>query len=463
MVRANVARQRLIDRLDAAVYRQVTVVCAGAGWGKTLLVSAWAEAWAARRRAPVAWLSLDQRDNDPQIFWAYLVAALRVAGAVTPDNPLAEMGSVPSDERERGHRLAEGLRPMSRQTVLVIDDFHEIDDVDVLREVADLLRHPLPVRIILVTRADPPVGLHRLRAAGQVSDIRADDLAFTGEEAAALVTGHGLTLAPDDVTVLLERTEGWAAGLQLGAGFLAHDGARSIADFAGDVRGVDDYLTEEVLAGRSRRHRRFLLQTSICERICADLANALTNQNDAQRTLEQLEHDNDFVVRLGAKPLWFRYHHLLRDVLAHRLRLETPTSVTELHGRAARWYASNNSVMEALTHAVVGSGLAVRRATGDHPGRASDGLGAPAGAGQDPPADSAREADLDAGTDGVRGAAAVPHRRLRSDPGPPGPGARTAAAPAGRRPPAGRGPAADPANGRGPGRREHARGHRRDH
>jgi LuxR family maltose regulon positive regulatory protein len=347
---AGVDRRRLFNLLDAAARNPVTLVCAGAGWGKTTLVSAWAET----RTAPVAWLSLDKHDNDPQLFWAYVLAALRVAGAVAPDNPLAEMGSVPVDERERGHRLTGGLGHLPEQTVLVLDDFHEVDDPQILREMNDLLRFPpAPLRVVLISRSWPALALHRLRTAGQVAEIRAEDLAFTSDEAAALVRGRGLDLGSQDVSILLNRTEGWATGLHLGAGFLAGEaGSRSLEDFAGDVRVVDDYLTDEVLAGRPRRQRLFLLQTSICERVCADLANAVTAQRDAQRTLEQLEHDNNFVVRLGAKPVWFRYHHLLREALGHRLSLEAPTAVTGLHRRAARWHARNNSVMEALAHAV---------------------------------------------------------------------------------------------------------------
>jgi LuxR family maltose regulon positive regulatory protein len=349
-VRASVSRQRLLDLLDSALTRPLTLICAGAGWGKTLLVSAWAD----NRRAPVAWLSLDRRDNDPLIFWAYVVAALRVAGGVTPDNPLDEMGSIPADEGERAHRLAAGFSRLPAGTVLVLDDFHEIDDAQILREVADLLRHPpAPLHMIVISRTEPALSLHRLRPAGQVAEIRAEDLAFTGDEASALVAGRGLTLTAEDMTTLLHRTEGWATGLHLGAGYLAgNGGTRSLAEFTGDVRGIDEYLTEEVLAGRPRWHRRFLLETSICAQVSADLANAITMHGDGQRTLEQLEHDTDFVVRLGPKPEWFRYHHLFRDVLEHRLRLETPAAVRDLHGRAARWYASNNSVIEALTHAV---------------------------------------------------------------------------------------------------------------
>jgi LuxR family maltose regulon positive regulatory protein len=346
--RSDVQRQRLFELLDAAATKPLTLVCAGAGWGKTMLVSAWAQS----RTAPVAWLSLDQHDNDPQLFWTYVVAALRLAKAVRPGNPLTEMG-VTADERERGHRLAAGLAGLPDTTVLVIDDFQEIDDPRILQELNDLLRHPpRPLRLVLLSRVSPALALNRLRTQGQITEIRAADLAFTEDEAAVLMREHGLDLAAPDLSRLLDRTEGWAAGLRLGTSFLAgHEGARSVEDFAGDVRGVDDYLTEGILTGHGERERRFLLQTSILDRLCADLVNAVTDQTDGQRMLEHLERD-DFVVRLGPKPLWFRYHNLLREALGHRLSLEDPTVVTELHRRAARWYAGNNSVIEALTHAV---------------------------------------------------------------------------------------------------------------
>ncbi|RZU49420.1 LuxR family maltose regulon positive regulatory protein [Krasilnikovia cinnamomea] len=350
MLRARIRRQRLFDALDAAVRCPLTVVCAGAGWGKTVLVSAWADT----RRTPVAWLTLDAHDNDVQLFWSSVAAALRAAGAVPPDSPLAELGTVPTDHVERLRHVARGLGRLAAPTVLVLDDFHEITDDDVLRELSGLLRHPpAGLRLVLLTRTQVVLPVHRMRATGEMAEIRAGELAFTVPEAADLLSRHGLALPDDEVVALVEHTEGWAAGLQLGATFLAGPGGpRTVADFAGDVRAVDEYLADEVLAGQSPHLYRFLLQTSICEHVCGDLADAITLGSDGQRTLEELERVNDFVVRLGAKPRWFRYHHLLRDVLRHRLLLESPTALPELHRRAAGWHAAHNSVFEAIEHAV---------------------------------------------------------------------------------------------------------------
>ncbi|MEU8238241.1 LuxR C-terminal-related transcriptional regulator [Actinoplanes missouriensis] len=352
MVRGGVDRPRLLRLLDQTVRKPLTVVRAGAGWGKTVLVSAWTRTSAA----PVAWLSLDSYDNDPQTFWSYVVAALRGTGVLTADNPMAEMRSVPRDERERSQRVLAGIGRLPGTTVLVLDDFHVIDDRQVLGEVGVLLRHlPASLRLVLIGRTEPALPLDRLQAADRVGEIRADDLAFTADEATALLRDHGLAPTAEDVTALLHRTDGWATGLRLGASFLAGDGGRrSIADFAGDIRGVDGYLTDEVLAGRPPRQRRFLLETSVAEQMCAGLVNAITTGADGQRMLEDLELDSDFVARLGPKPVWFRYHHLLRDVLRHRLHLEMPSVVPELHRRAARWYAEHNGVIEALSHAVRG-------------------------------------------------------------------------------------------------------------
>jgi LuxR family maltose regulon positive regulatory protein len=354
MLRAQIHRDRLSATLDGATTVPVTLVCAGAGWGKTVLASE----WAGSRPFPVAWLTLDRGDNDAQAFWSYVVTALRAAGALAPDNPLAELPCVPADDIERVRCMARGLRRLNAPTALVIDDFHEIDDPTVLRELQRLLDYPPPdFHLILISRSEPPLPLHRLRVAGTLTEIRAGDLAFTFAEAAELLSRHALVLAEPEVTALLERTEGWPVGLQLAAAFLTGPGGpRPVADFTGDLRPVDEYLANEVLAGLPPKLLRFLLATSICDHVCGELADAMTldPELDGQRTLEQLELVNDFVVRLGAKPRWFRYHHLLRDVLRHRLLLEGATILSELHGRAARWHAAHGSVFDAIGHAVAG-------------------------------------------------------------------------------------------------------------
>ncbi|MFI7600387.1 LuxR C-terminal-related transcriptional regulator [Actinoplanes sp. NPDC049681] len=330
----------------------VTLVCAGAGWGKSVLVSAWVE----RCPFPVAWLTVDRGDNDVQSFWAYVVATLRAAGAVPAGDPLGGWQSVPSDDDERVHALGSGIKRLTTPTVVVIDDFHEIDDPQVLRELSALIDPPPPdLHLILISRSEPALPLHRLRLAGAVGEIRARDLAFTADEAAQLLARPALELDGDDVTALVERTEGWPAGLQMAAAFLAGPGGpRPVTDFTGDVRPVDEYLATEVLAAQSPRMLRFLLYTSICDHVCGELADAVTGDHDGQRTLEELELVNDFVVRLGVKPRWYRYHHLLRDALRHHLLLRDAPLVPELHGRAARWHLAHGSIFDALVHAVAG-------------------------------------------------------------------------------------------------------------
>lgn len=349
MLHAQVQRQRLLDMLDTGAHPHVTLVCAGAGWGKTVLVSSWADA----QQAPVAWLTLDAEDNNPNVFWSDVVAALRETGAVPADNPLAELGPSQAGDTELIERVAEGLARLRVPMVLVLDDFHEIDDPLLLANLTVLLRYPpASFRLILISRIEPALPLHRFRAAGELTEIRTADLAFNADEAVQLLTRHGLRLPGGDVTTLLDRTEGWAAGLQLAVAFLAADGSRRIADFAGDVRAVEEYLADEVLARQPPDVRRFLLYTSISDQVCGQLADAITGGGHGQRILEELERVNAFIVRLGPKPQWFRYHRLLRDVLRHQLLLEAPSLLPELHLRAARWYAGRDAVLEALSHAV---------------------------------------------------------------------------------------------------------------
>ena len=350
MVRAGIRRQRLIDRLDAATRQPVTLVCAGAGWGKTMLLSDWMESTSV----PVGWLSLNSQDNDPQAFWSHVVATLRATGQVRGDSPLAELSSIPADDVERIVLLESGLSTMPTATVLVLDEAQEIEDPRIVRELAVLLRHPArALRLVLSSRTEPAVPLPHARDAGTLAEIGTADLAFTMAETTRLLAGHGLDLPADDVRTLLDRTRGWAAGLQLAVAFLTGGhGPPRVEDFTGDLRAVDGYLADEVLARDPPEVRRFLLETSVCDRVCGDLADAITAGTGGQRTLEELERVNDFVVRLGSEPHWFRYHPLLHDALRHRLLRENPVVVPELHRRAAAWYAAHDSTFEALDHAV---------------------------------------------------------------------------------------------------------------
>jgi LuxR family maltose regulon positive regulatory protein len=335
--------------LDTGVRRLVTLVSAGPGWGKTTLVSA----WAGTQRRPVAWLTLDPYDNDPQVFSAHVLAALRsttvVAAGQSPDDLDALLGGTIG----RIPALSRVLSQLRVPVVLVLDDFDVIHDRRLIRDLSGLLRPPRDdFRLVLISRTEPALPLHRLQAAGKLSEIRASDLAFTTAEASELLAGQGVSLSPDEIDLLVQRTEGWAVGLQLAAAFVAGPDGGSVADFTGDLRSVDDYLSEEVLARQTPQFRSFLLSTSICEHLCGELADAITLGNAGQRTLEELEQVNQFVVRLDSRPSWFRYHHLIRDVLQHRLMVEEPGMLPELHRRAADWYARQDLVIDALGHAV---------------------------------------------------------------------------------------------------------------
>ncbi len=346
-----VPRQRLIDMLDIGSGRPVTLVSAGAGWGKTLLVASWAATGAAP--GPVAWLSLDSEDNNPGTFWTNVVAALRAAGAVPDGNDLADMAGGLAVDQAFLERMTRALARLPRPVVLVLDDLDAVDNAQVMREFGVLLRYqPEQLRLVLLARADPALPLHRLRAAGLLAEVRASDLELTAGEAAELLARDDLHLSDDDLRTVLERTEGWAAGLRLAATYLTERGSQhTIATFAGDKGAVADYLIGEVLAHQTPEVRDFLVYTSIVDELSGDLADAITGGTRGQAVLEQLERANAFVVGLGSRPEWFRHHHLLRDLLRHLLLVEAPEMTPELHLRASRWYAAHHGFLRAAAHA----------------------------------------------------------------------------------------------------------------
>ena len=353
--RSLVARPRLSERLSRGAESALTLVSAPAGFGKTTLLAEWLAVAAADGRS-VAWLSLDQRDNDPALFWTYLVAALNTgmpgvgAGALSllqPPQPPSEAGLV---------TLLNDLDAISNDVVLVLDDYHVIDARDVQDGMAFLLEHlPPQIHLVLASRADPPLPLARLRGRGELAEIRAADLRFTpGEAAAYLNEVMGLVLTAADVAALEGRTEGWIAALQLAALSMQgrEDTAAFIDGFAGDDRYIVDFLAEEVLQRQPEHVQHFLLQTSILDRLSGPLCDAVTGQDGGKAKLTALERGNLFLVPLDDRRRWYRYHQLFADVLHARLVDEQPDDVPELHRRASGWLEQNGERSEAIRHAL---------------------------------------------------------------------------------------------------------------
>jgi LuxR family maltose regulon positive regulatory protein len=339
-----VRRPRLAEMLDAGVRRPVTLVCAGPGWGKSTLVASWAETRVTS--GPIAWLTLGPQHNQPRAFWSDFVMALQMAGSVPGGNELEHFDPKPDDTALA--QVLTGLETLPRPVVLVLDDFHEVDDARVLGGLAGLLHDPPPaLRLILVGRAEPTLPLHRFRAGGDLTEIRARHLAFQAPEAAELPSVHRQQLPAGELAELLDRTGGWVVGLQLLADVLAEHGALD----NGEVPAVSDYLLREVVTGLPARTRQFLIRTSVPDEVCGPLADALTGETHSRRLLERLESANAFVTRVEERPGWFRYHPLLREALLHQVALDGPGAEAELHLLAAQWFAGQQQTVEALRHA----------------------------------------------------------------------------------------------------------------
>jgi LuxR family maltose regulon positive regulatory protein len=341
-----VERRRLADRLTGITSSRLTLVSAPPGFGKTTVVADWARDQATER-LPVAWVSLDAGDDDPGRFWAYVVAALRSVGAVpeVDADPGLDVGA-----------LVNRLAASGSEVVLVLDDLHLIESAaihDALTQLVDRL--PPNAHVVVVTRADPPLPLARLRARGELLEIRVADLRFTSDEAAAFLDDvMGLELSGADVAVLEARTEGWVAALQLAALSMTgrEDVGAFVARFAGDDRFVVDYLADEVLARQPAATRAFLLETSILGRLSAGVCDAVTGRDDSRAVLEELDRANLFLVPLDDQRRWYRYHHLFADVLRARLLDERPALVPLLHSRASAWFEAHGDTAAAIEHAL---------------------------------------------------------------------------------------------------------------
>jgi LuxR family maltose regulon positive regulatory protein len=358
-----VARPRLRERLDRGLDAKLMLVSAPAGFGKTTLLVDWlASAAASREERTVggAWLALDAGDNDPGRFWRYVVAALRTAVPGVGEDALALLrDSQPVAAEVVLTALVNELATAETDIVLLLDDYHVIESPAIHEGIAFLLAHlPTRLHLVVATRSDPLLPLPRLRARGDLVEVRAADLRFTTEEAASYLNGAmGLELGPADVRTLEGRTEGWIAALQLAALSITgrEDVSGFIDGFAGDDRYVVDYLVEEVLQRQPADVRDFLLRTSVLGRMNAAVCNALTGQDTGRTTLEALERDNLFVVPLDDRRHWYRYHHLFADVLRGRLLDEQPDLVPELHRTAATWLEQEGDVDEAIRHRLLGA------------------------------------------------------------------------------------------------------------
>ena len=362
-----VLRPRLVERLNEGLYSgcKLTLISASAGFGKTTLVSEWIASYGR----PVAWLSLDEGDNDPTRFLTYLVAALQTISANIGAGVLAILQSPqpPSTESILTALLNE-ITTIPDNFVLVLDDYHVIDSKPVDQALTFLLEHlPPQMHLVIATREDPNLPLARLRVRGQLTELRAADLRFTPAEAADFLNQvMGLNLSAEDIASLETRTEGWIAGLQLAAlSIQGHQDTTSfIKSFTGSHHFVLDYLVEEVLGQQSESAQTFLLRTSILSRLCGSLCDAilLDPSVSGQKTLEYLEHANLFIVPLDDERHWYRYHHLFAELLQQRLQqssssVDEKSGVAEYHIRASEWYEDNDLMIEAFQHAAAANDI----------------------------------------------------------------------------------------------------------
>ena len=325
----------------------LTVVTGPPGAGKTMALAL----WAAAEAGPVAWVSLDDYDNQPGVFWAYVAAALRRSGAAVP-RALSAAARGPAADHAFLPRLASALAAQSPPVTLVIDDLHVLTEPAVRDELDFVLRNVGPgLRVVISARADPLLPLHRYRLAGELAEIRAGDLAFSTAKAGLLMAQHGCTLSADSLECLTRRTEGWAAGLRLAAISMdSHpDPDQFVKELITEDSALTGYLVEEVLSTQPPEVREVLLSTSILEQVSAEAASELTGDERAGAILSAVAHANAFVQPAGDG--WYRYQTLFAEVLRLKLRHEHPGRITALHRRAARWYERNGSLTDAVRHA----------------------------------------------------------------------------------------------------------------
>jgi LuxR family transcriptional regulator, maltose regulon positive regulatory protein len=343
-----VPRPRLERRIAQGIQGPLTSITGPPGAGKTLAIASWA---AGHHAGPIAWVTVDGYDNSSEVFWPYVVAALRQAGVA-----VSRAASSLARGEMAGHvfllQLASALADREPAVTLVLDDFHLQTNSEVLTGLAYVLKNAKPgLRLVVASRIDPPLPLHQYRLTGDLTEIRASDLAFSVPEVASLMMQHGVTLPSAPLEYLTERTEGWAAGLRMAAMSMAGhpDPEQFVKSLNAEDSAVAGYLMEEVLNVQTSDVRELLLYTSVLEQVDADIAGALLECGEAAETLEALARDNSFVQPVGDG--WYRFHSLFRSVLRLKLRRERPEVMTSLHRKAARWYQQEGMLAEAVRYA----------------------------------------------------------------------------------------------------------------
>ena len=358
-----VPRPHLIKALNQGLAGKLTLISAPAGFGKTTLVSSWIDTLQTENATlpplstQIAWLSLDKNDHVPARFLSYIIAALQRVDPHIGVSARSMLQASPLPVPTLLTALLNDIAARPDPLVLVLDDYHVVDAQPIDEALAFLLDHmPPQLHLVITTREDPNLPLARLRVRGQLTTVRASDLRFDLTEAAVFLRQTmGLDLSEDNIAALEARTEGWVAGLQLASISLQgrqHDAADFIDAFTGSHRFVLDYLVEEVLHRQSESVQRFLLQTSILDRLCGPLCDAVCLSTDGQATLEALDRANLFLIPLDNERRWYRYHHLFVEFLRQRLQQQYPNNIAEHEIRASEWYEDNGYEIEAFQHAV---------------------------------------------------------------------------------------------------------------
>ena len=342
-----VQRPRVSRLIAQGERNQLTVITGAPGAGKTMALALWADA----NPGALAWVTLDGYDNQPRVFWSYVIAAMRRAGIAVPRGlPAASRGH--AADHPFLSKFASAMAAQDPPVTLVLDDLHLLTEPTVLDGLEYVLRNSgRGLRLVAASRMDPLLPLYRYRLSGQLTEVRASDLIFTGPEARLLIAQHGITLSAESLDCLIRRAEGWAAGMRLAAISMAGhpDPEQFIKEFDAEDSAVTGYLVQEVLSAQPAHVREFLLRTSILDYVSADIARELIGAEPDPNVLLTLARANAFVLPVGQG--WYRYHSLLAAVLRLKLRCDSPDRVPELHRRAARWYRRNGSLAAAVRHA----------------------------------------------------------------------------------------------------------------